>query len=1594
MTDLYRFIEKELALRKKHYRDDPVDIIEHFNIERGAIQTYNGRQLLEMLQNADDAAETALSKKVLIRLTQTNLIIANNGEPFSKEGFRSITRSSISPKIKQQNKIGQKGFGFRSILSWADEIEIRSGGANIGFSEKIAHAFLKNLIEEEPSISDILKEISDYEFPIAILRVPLILDVSDDMLNEYDTIISLTLKENIFDDVQSQIQTIITRETLVFLNNLEEVRIESPERKVVIRKAVKGNKVEIKYDDLLNNTSDTAFWYINKIRGEHIYVENQKKRSKNYELAIAWNEELTDKENYLFSYFKTMVRFPFPALLHGTFELSQNRNQLENDTLGHNKFLIEKLAELLVDTALKIAAENTIATYSPLRLLNINFNEVDPLLNTFQLKEKLVNKIKESKIFPTVNGNYISASEHPIYYDFPIAKFLKGEDVSNLLLHDGDEQFITFLKSVEHRYYLLWYFIKIISVRTDNLDHLAKLIYHALTYNDYVNAWTSDEFKLSEQPEFLIDNNGNPIKWSSQIFIQPQSDRIFNLPESLRIQFLEPDLVKLLLKEFKINDVNILLSKLEPFHIKKYSFLEIAEALIKHYSDRKKIGLSEIKELHSYLFQLFKIEYTNKSLEPISADIFTPVISKLKKKKAASEVYFGEHYGHALTEQLYGFNKSNILAEKGVFGLKNEDERTVKEYFIWLRVAELPRYSLKSIIVSKTDSYLEYILKNFKYPLEKWNHTFESYHDVLYWFYWGATLQVGEFDNMEKILTHSKLEYVFGWINKDKRLRDTLENDREILTDSQISFSWRGHRRVIEKREMLSYTKWKISAMNILPVEASISKSAPIKCCLSKTITNEFSPYVEIPKVPISIISEKLQLSENVIENYLTLLGVHREISSFPMDVLYNMLASLEKSAKERKVAKSIYREVVSNYDQNKIDESDYIYKKFIDEGKVLCQKGTTFGYYPIKEAYYIDTKTFSNNILQRFALVCIDKKSGPDKVKKIFGVNPLDNISFKIIGNPQIHPLNNHFVNEINRFKALVYTLRLPKDTKFIIRNQLKRLKITLTNDIKAEFIFKDTSEKFEVEQYDFIVTKNKSQFHILVPETETSLSGLKQNYLFCNSIAEIFTSRINTEDYRDFIHHLYSLREIDREPAVLNYLHQETPEILNSARKTLDIIDDIRISFWSAFSIASAKKVKTDIRNEKELNIFLQKTLRLDIASMDKVSTVETFTQLSELSNQEFIYQLFLKYKVDFIKFSRHFSGLDFTELFKNELEDIKRRYLNDFTSQLYKNIKTQSIGQKKDFFNILDDYNNLIYTTEEGFLSNIEQYFKNKVNELFSIRIENQKNNFSYTRLLNDTIISLSDDGISIPPPLLEDRNIQALLLFAETEEIQREIEKFNTSSTTKTSNQIRIRNATIEYEDFQSLAQKVLEGFDFSKFAIKTSRTLSVEEKVTESKTRKRRSKSRKVRFNTKNEEQVGFVAELLSYHKLCDKYGESNINWISENAFRAYPEKFPSGEAGKGYDLELIEESGKVRYVEIKGIETIRDGIHMTNKEMKIALEFPDKYDLMIVENPLDDHPNFRYVRNQFKFRSDETLLSNKKLKVDFDNYLIKFKWDD
>ena len=216
MKQLNKMSIQEVAIEqinttKDVYLRSPVRMFSEYNGEKENVKNYYGRQLLEMLQNAEDAASEAKGKKkVLIKLQENQLIIANTGHPFSEEGLTSIFHSHFSPKEAQENQIGNKGLGFRSILSWANKVTIKSHDLCVAFSKE----YSKKVFDELLTNPEIASEYNKYnkqtkDAPISTLVCPEVITVDTNKYaaySDFDTIIQIDLKETALKEVTHQIE--------------------------------------------------------------------------------------------------------------------------------------------------------------------------------------------------------------------------------------------------------------------------------------------------------------------------------------------------------------------------------------------------------------------------------------------------------------------------------------------------------------------------------------------------------------------------------------------------------------------------------------------------------------------------------------------------------------------------------------------------------------------------------------------------------------------------------------------------------------------------------------------------------------------------------------------------------------------------------------------------------------------------------------------------------------------------------------------------------------------------------------------------------------------------------------------------------------------------------------------------------------------------------------------------------------------------------------------------------------------------------------------------------------------------------------------
>ena len=132
-SPLSQFVAAETESALNAYRARPDLIREHSNIEAAISQGgYGRKQLNELIQNAADAIKEPGGASKIV-LTQDALYCANEGQPFTEAGFRTLMLSHSSEK--RDDEIGRFGLGFKSVIQVTDEPQIFSRSGSVSWSQ-------------------------------------------------------------------------------------------------------------------------------------------------------------------------------------------------------------------------------------------------------------------------------------------------------------------------------------------------------------------------------------------------------------------------------------------------------------------------------------------------------------------------------------------------------------------------------------------------------------------------------------------------------------------------------------------------------------------------------------------------------------------------------------------------------------------------------------------------------------------------------------------------------------------------------------------------------------------------------------------------------------------------------------------------------------------------------------------------------------------------------------------------------------------------------------------------------------------------------------------------------------------------------------------------------------------------------------------------------------------------------------------------------------------------------------------------------------------------------------------------------------------
>lgn len=372
-------------------RNSPALLADMAAMEKYMSESYNGRIIVELLQNADDAH----SSRVYITEQDGNVIFANNGRPFNDADVMAISRSGASEK-KRGETIGYRGIGFKSTSYLSSEIII--------YSNETAFSFSKAKTAEALGVD---------EDHVPTIRIPFLIDAAPymDIIEE--------LKENGFTTIfifkssnkevlQEEIES-LSADLMLFLRHLKEIETSS-----------------MGEDKLLRVNRKAKDW------GQEITIDKKKWGMIDDCLAFKMEDDAFVKceadEAVYYTFLPTYDKSPFPFKINGDFSTDPSRKHIRQDETTQTT--LKALAEAIASVIEKAFKEPKPVYRNLLQMITdgTSFSTVN-----LQLKKYLKVLLSEKKMLRFNDGTIGRLSDYkcfPLGFENSVANIVRKESES------------------------------------------------------------------------------------------------------------------------------------------------------------------------------------------------------------------------------------------------------------------------------------------------------------------------------------------------------------------------------------------------------------------------------------------------------------------------------------------------------------------------------------------------------------------------------------------------------------------------------------------------------------------------------------------------------------------------------------------------------------------------------------------------------------------------------------------------------------------------------------------------------------------------------------------------------------------------------------------------------------------------------------------------------------------------------------------------------------------------------------------------------------------------------------------------------------
>ncbi|MFO0829664.1 MAG: DUF3883 domain-containing protein [Phycisphaerales bacterium] len=1031
------------------YRRQPKELVSHANRETAAIEGYRGRQLLELLQNADDAAGGTDGARLHIALLDGHVVVANSGVPFSPGGLESLVISDCSPKQLDRNRyIGCKGLGFRSVLTWSDCPLLSSGHLSVGFDREQAGNRVEALRSESPSIRSVLDGFvaAEGHLPIPVMRFPFVPAPRElELARKYrksgfDTVLVLRLPgdgryEEARRDVLQQLDGIQT-EALLFCRSLAEIEVvgTSVRRWEILRDHVDSSTTQL----IIQSPEGDSHWALHRREGRIERSDGARpRRPREYETAVAVPSDPVHASNRcLCVFFPTKDTLPLPMVLHATLELSDDRNRV-HDTVD-NREVLGALAAHVAEIVTAVADPK-----HPRRALRLidGLDRADPELRRLGFVDRAVAELRSRRIFPRIDGTLGTAagayrtphdSWHPL---------LSPSHFPDVLDVRSDEKLVGVLSLFDIGWYDASELLSRLRRQLEEMEPLAA--------GELVGRLLATE-RLGKLPlgTFILTTRGAFLGTEEQCFFTPGANQ-FPVPEWAQdIQFVHPEFQRGLQAASGASNIRALVGRLEARDAKvdEYRLDTVVRALVlraKKADEREQP--SRVRELLKWLF------HTTRGEPGALSGVTVPILDSTGSVVSPSDCYLGAGYpGSETLHRLYSAVDGVLFSgSPDQMGLSSVDAHQVGEFLVALGVHERPR--AVPLLLADSEQLARRALEQHEYPSVIREVECEDLSAAERLLKKIGVEGVFVPDHLDELLHKADPAALVAYLLSDGQYHltsDAIEGACFVAQISREQKLWQDRSVRIPNPVMLALrsTDW-------VPTEDG-TRCTPGKVILSGAAGRLLRGLYSQHAINVNDPAIRKSGGRRAVNGLLTRLGAISSLEAIDADSLYELLSRLPDDDPEGRHAPGVYRTLIEG---GVMAEDSAARRKFFKAGQVWSRFQGRSAYLPVLEARYNANLTVPRVIEQHLKIAEFPRRKSTKLVRELFGVEPLATKDIKIAlvdEGTEYAPSSEDANVAFRRALPYLYAIRLGKklDEDNRERNLLHQAELRLCTRMRAE--------------------------------------------------------------------------------------------------------------------------------------------------------------------------------------------------------------------------------------------------------------------------------------------------------------------------------------------------------------------------------------------------------------------------------------------------------------------------------------------------------------------------------------------------------------